>query len=240
MDSKAGQGAMGKAPAASPDIAEKEKKKTDSVMLQEVVRTAEDVSLNCERVADRTQISVERSAEDTQSPSFPHNATEMDELDEKQLDDALLYLRCHVRLGLLSRNKMFALAAAGHLPKRILRCNPPLCPSCQFGRQTRKSFYRKKGGTISGPHKVEKVGDLVHVDQIESSVAGFVGQVRGKLTTARYKVVTVFVDDFSKYIFVHLQQSTSGEETLKGKHLFEQYLPIIIHSAHCGGKSNPT
>ena len=37
VDSKAGQGAMGKAPAASPDIAEKEKKKTDSVMLQEVV-----------------------------------------------------------------------------------------------------------------------------------------------------------------------------------------------------------
>ena len=61
------------------------------------------------------------------------------------------------------------------------------------------------------------------MDQLESPVAGFVGQNKGYFFRKRYKVATVFVDHFSRLSFVYLQEPTKGDETLLAKKAFEAH-----------------
>jgi hypothetical protein len=64
----------------------------------------------------------------------------------------------------------------------------------------------------------------VAVDQMESSTAGFIGQLKGAiLTTLRYKYATVFVDLFSDYTYVYLHTKITSEETVKAKKAFESH-----------------
>ena len=61
------------------------------------------------------------------------------------------------------------------------------------------------------------------MDQLESPVAGFVGQNKGYFFRKRYKVATIFVDHFSRLSYVYLQESTKGVQTLAAKRSFEAY-----------------
>ncbi len=70
---------------------------------------------------------------------------------------------------------------------------------------------------------VTKPGGCFSVDQLESPVPGFVGQNKGSFFRKRCKVVTIFVDHFSRLSFMYLQESTKGEETLLAKRAFEAY-----------------
>ena len=60
------------------------------------------------------------------------------------------------------------------------------------------------------------------VDQMTSPTAGLIAQMAGFLTRKRYKHATVFVDQASGFGYVHLQKSTSAEETLEAKAAFEK------------------
>ena len=94
------------------------------------------------------------------------------------------------------------------------------------------------------------------MDQIVSPTPGLVEQVTGILSTKKYKYATVFVDHFSRYSYMHLQQIGSSEVTLEGKHAFERMSTshgIITNQYHadnvifkenawvqdCQGTSNP-
>jgi hypothetical protein len=61
------------------------------------------------------------------------------------------------------------------------------------------------------------------VDQLESPVAGFIGQNKEFFFRKRYKVATTFVDHFSRLSYVYLQESTKGLQTLAAKRPFEAY-----------------
>jgi hypothetical protein len=52
---------------------------------------------------------------------------------------------------------------------------------------------------------------------------GFVAQMKGILTHGRYTVATIFVDNYSRLGYVHLQKDASSAETLKAKRAFELY-----------------
>ena len=80
----------------------------------------------------------------------------------------------------------------------------------------------KQGRIASYSNQPTKPGDCVSVDQMISSTPGFIAQMTGRLTTKRYKCATVYVDHVSRCGCVHLQQSTSAEDTLKGKEAFEE------------------
>ena len=41
-------------------------------------------------------------------------------------------------------------------------------------------------------------GECVSVDQMESPTAGFIAQMKGKLTKGRYKYATVYIDHYSR------------------------------------------
>jgi hypothetical protein len=50
-----------------------------------------------------------------------------------------------------------------------------------------------------------------------------VGQIKGIPTRQRYQYFTVFVDQFIRLGFIHLQKTCSGEETLNAKMAFEGF-----------------
>jgi hypothetical protein len=58
---------------------------------------------------------------------------------------------------------------------------------------------------------------------MEPPTPGFVGQIKGWLTTKRYRAATVFVDHYSQLSFAYMQFSTGAEETVNAKLAFEAY-----------------
>jgi hypothetical protein len=72
-------------------------------------------------------------------------------------------------------------------------------------------------------HKATYPGECVSVDQMESTQAGFVAQLKGRLTTKRYKAATVFVDHYSRLCYVHVMSSLTSKETIEAKQAFERF-----------------
>jgi hypothetical protein len=142
-------------------------------------------------------------------------------------------LRIHQCLAHIPMARIQRLAKQGYFSPRLATCRIPLCQACVYGKLTRtpwrknKDHQRKIGGETTAP------GECVSVDQLESSVPGIIGQLKGIPTRSRYKVATVFVDHHSNLSYVHLQISTSSEETLQAKREFELYANSFgIHIKH--------
>jgi hypothetical protein len=66
-------------------------------------------------------------------------------------------------------------------------------------------------------HLATSPGQMLSVDQLESSAAGFISQLKGRLTRSKYKAATVFVDHFSIMSYVHLQVSLTSADTVEAK-----------------------
>ena len=64
-------------------------------------------------------------------------------------------------------------------------------------------------------------GQIVSVDQLESTTAGFIAQLKGKLTTTRYKFATVYIEQLSRFTYVHLQRTLTLDKTVKRKKCFK-------------------
>ena len=63
---------------------------------------------------------------------------------------------------------------------------------------------------------------MVSVDQLISTVPGFVPTHRGKPTLKRYVGATVFVDHFADFTYVHLMTELNAESTVEAKQAFER------------------
>jgi hypothetical protein len=118
---------------------------------------------------------------------------------ESKLDDMahelLLY---HYRLGHESFTNLQAMAKAGILPTRLAKCRIPQCAACHYGKAS-KVPWRVKGDPKDGKlFEATVAGQVVSVDQLQSTVPGLVGQMKGWLTVQRYNYATVFVDHFVK------------------------------------------
>jgi hypothetical protein len=125
--------------------------------------------------------------------------TEADQLNdaESASDDQLELLRWHHRLGHLPFTQLKLLAKNGEIPKRFEKVKEPRCAGCLFGKMT-KVPWRTRSKTNNKVHEATYPGQCVSVDQMESTQAGFIAQLKGRLTTKRYKAATVFVDHFSR------------------------------------------
>eukprot|EP00957_Ditylum_brightwellii_P153009 11646966-Ditylum_brightwellii.AAC.1 len=71
--------------------------------------------------------------------------------------------------------------------------------------------------------KATEPGQVISVDQLESTTPGFVAQLKGILITKRFKAVTVFIDHFSNATFIYVQESLDAEKTLAAKSAFEAW-----------------
>ena len=122
----------------------------------------------------------------------------------------------------------------GILLRRLLKCTNPFCTACQYGKLTRK-FWLPKGVPTTPIWKATFPGQIVVIDQLQSTMVGFIAQLKGKLNTQRYRYVSVFVDQHSRYAYVYLQQAITSAETVQEKHSFEHLaedMGIRIHHYH--------
>jgi len=92
-----------------------------------------------------------------------------------------------------------ALAKNGEIPKHFEKVKEP----CLFVKMT-KVPWRTLSKASNKVHEATYPGECVSMDQMESTRAGFVAQLKGCLTTKRYKAATIFVDHFSGLRYVHL------------------------------------
>jgi hypothetical protein len=100
----------------------------------------------------------------------------------------------------------------------------PMCNVCYSASAFKIQWRHKAEKKINTSKKTNpEPGDIVSVDQIESSVPGFLAQITGSLNRNRIVGSSVYVDHASDLSYVHHHTSMSSEETLKGKEAFEQY-----------------
>ncbi|KAL7575399.1 hypothetical protein ACA910_007307 [Epithemia clementina (nom. ined.)] len=145
-------------------------------------------------------------------------------------------LRWHYRLGHLPFSRLQHMAKAGTLPSALAKCPKPFCAACQYGKLTRRPWQHKGGPEKSATKPVMAPGQVVSVDQLESTTVGFIAQLKGRLTHQRYKYATVFVDQFSRYSYVYLQKRITSEETVQAKKAFERHASLYnvrIQHYHC-------
>ena len=173
---------------------------------------------------------------DMMSNLEPRAVTIVEEEDEEIItatSNKAELMRWHYRLGHLSFKKLKVLAEKGIIPKRLVQVRSPKCAGCIYGK-----MHKKPWRTKAQPGKIgitTRAGQCISVDQLESSTVGFIGQMKGKLTTRRYKYATVFVDHFSRYTYIHLQKTLTSEETLEAKNAFEAHCRkhnVIVENYH--------
>ncbi len=161
--------------------------------------------------------------EDDEAPEMPDITKQQNKFDNNEangLQNELL--QWHHKLGHISMKRIQKMAAQGRIPSRLARCNIPMCQACLYGMMKRKPWRSKE---IPSPimYQATKPGECVSVDQLESPIPGIIAQVKGIPTRARFRVATIFVDHYSDLSYVHFQQTTNSEETLKAKLEFERF-----------------
>ena len=137
-------------------------------------------------------------------------------------DDQAELLRWHCRLGHLPFEQLKQLAKWGEIPKRFEKVTTPKCAGCLFGKMT-KLPWRTKAKNINKVFEATHAGQCVSVDQLQSTEAGFLAQLKGKLTKRRYTAATVFIDHYSRLRYVHLMNRMTSEETIQAKEAFERF-----------------
>ena len=162
----------------------------------------------------------------TQLDFAPLQQTEKPNLIEEEEEPSKLnpsdeLLRWHYKLGHAPFTRLQQMAKRGDLPKRLAAVIPPFCAACKYGKQTKRPWRTK--GPQGHIRTTTTPGQVISVDQLESSTPGFVAQLKGLLTTQRYNYATIFVDQYSKLSFVFLQKRITSAETVLAKQSFERF-----------------
>ena len=131
-------------------------------------------------------------------------------------------LRWHARLGHLPFNKLQLMSTQGLIPTHLKHTTTPQCSACLYAKDTRKACRtKKKSFNKIGQGKDMKPGTFVSVYQLDSSLQGFIGQLKGILTRQRVRAATVFIDHHSDFTYMHVHQSTTSKERIEDKESFE-------------------
>jgi hypothetical protein len=88
--------------------------------------------------------------------------------------------------------KIQDLARQGQLPKALIGWAPPICHSCQYGKAHRHPSVPQDAASPRDSDDLQP-GGKVSVDQIESKTLGYVDIYKGKLTTAKFTVASVYM-----------------------------------------------
>ena len=150
----------------------------------------------------------------------PPNVIEPEE-EPTKLSPSDELLRWHYKLGHASFKLLQRMASQGDLPKQLASVIPPFCAACKYGKQTKRPWRTK--GPQGHIRTTTHPGQVVSVDQLESTTPGFVAQLKDLLTTQRYHYATIFVDQYSKLSFVFLQKRITSAETVLAKQSFERF-----------------
>jgi hypothetical protein len=154
--------------------------------------------------------------------------------------DSQEYMHWHYKLNHPTHTVMTKMAKQKMLPRRItkilsdmgkLHIKPPMCNDC-FGVKATRRPWRNIGSKHKQSHikRATHPGEVVSVDQLESPIPGFIGQITGRLTRQHIVDSTIFADQASGLSYVYHQTAMTSEETLKGKMAFEKF--AMSHGVH--------
>ena len=113
------------------------------------------------------------------------------------------------------------MAEQGVIPRKFAKGAIPACSVCLYAKATRKQ-WRSKNVKNNMEEMPREPGDLVSIDQLKSPTPGFIAQMCGILTVKRYMVATAFVDQASRFSYVHYQKSDTAGETIEANRAFEK------------------
>jgi hypothetical protein len=129
-------------------------------------------------------------------------------------------LKYHQRMAHIPFQYIRSAAKQGRLPSRLANCEIPICPSCLYGKISRRTWRNKY--SYLPISKATKPVTFVLVDQMESSTPGLIAQLKGIPTKERYMLATIFVDHATDFTFTFFQRYSSSIETLRAKIEFER------------------
>ena len=146
------------------------------------------------------------------------NQLKQDKREATLSEELLLY---HHRLGHTGFDKLREMARQGVIPTYLAKAPAPRCMACMYSKATRRQWRNKQQEGWTRTAAAQYPGHIVSVDQLVSPTPGLIAQMTGRLMKAKYKVATVYVDQYSSFGYVHLQKSNGIEETLASKTAFE-------------------
>jgi hypothetical protein len=172
------------------------------------------------KTKERTETASEKST--TLDINGPESTTAMqlpdalpniipDEESRQPVNEMSQLLALHHQYGHIPMRKLQEMARQGIIPRRLAKCDIPTCSACLFARATKRPWRGKMRTDADHDETPTAVGEVVSVDQLESPTPGLIAQMTGKLTTKRYKYATVYVDQRTRFGYVHLQKTSSAE-----------------------------
>jgi hypothetical protein len=167
----------------------------------------------------RSQAPIQSAIVEAKIPIIHDEDVTIEEEYPTYAQDSQEYMHWHYRLNHPSHIIMIKMAKQNMLPRGITKIltsmdkqqiKPPMCNDCCGAKATRKSWRNKGDKAHQSVIKKDKhPGDIVSVDQLESSIPGFIGQMTGRLTSKRIVASTIFVDHASDLSYFYHQTSTS-------------------------------
>ena len=88
-----------------------------------------------------------------------------------------------------------------------------MCAHCQFGKAHKST---KLNNNII-KDSIEHPGDLIHMDQVVSSIPGRWLTASRRPSKQKCTTVSIFFDSISKNIFVEFQKGATAEESITPK-----------------------
>ena len=158
-----------------------------------------------------------------ESPADRDTPTVIKDEEERQKDNvAAELLKIYQRIGHISPRRIQQMTKVGTLQRKLATCDIPVCTSCMYGKATKSPWRSKNSKNQVEANKPSRPGECISVDQLISQSPGLISQMRGRPTHQRYTCASVYVDQFTDYTFTFLQKTTTAEETIEEKRLFER------------------
>ena len=108
-------------------------------------------------------------------------------------------------------------------PKNLANAPIPKCSGCMFAAMKEnpwRSKGSKTGGKVARIIKINRHGQCVSINMLDSLNAVFISHMKVQLTKKRYKYATVFVDHFSDLKYVHCVSEITSEKNIYSKKSF--------------------
>jgi hypothetical protein len=131
-------------------------------------------------------------------------------------------LHWHRRLNHANFDQVTAWMRAGMLPvpKEVVNAPNPVCAACNYGKAQRRT-HRSSTGVIGAAHQSPGAG--VSADQLEAGCPGLLPTTKGSPTKQRYHYCNVWVDHYSRLVYVTMHTTKEAKEMLASKLEFEAF-----------------
>ena len=131
-------------------------------------------------------------------------------------------MQWHQRLNHIGFDQLTSWMRQGKLKvaPEIVNAPNPVCAVCQFGKAKRRS-HTKCTSPIDAQHT--KPGNGVSADQLEAGCPGIVPTNKGSPISTKYHFCNIWIDHYSRYIFLTMHQRKDAKEMLSSKQSYEAF-----------------